>query len=185
MIREKLVSVFSMPLSSDMLVYVSFDGLADLLCGPNFHQEPLAISTATTAANKPNAVTKWPKMDLWMFCEQFDIPKILEAGLQQLAIQGPHVLSWIKDDDLHREGQLSLGELETVVTILFLIYLIHASPTYASLPLHCFILSMRCHPFPFLQVLSLSAAFSYSSYLHAAFPFLHVSLFTQPLSPSI
>ena len=37
-------------------------------------------------------------------------------------------------------------------------------------------------PFPLLQVLSLSAAFSYSSYLHAAYPFLHVSLFTQPVS---
>ena len=49
-----------------------------------------------------------------MFCKHFDIPEILETKLQQLAIQGPHVLSWIKDDDLHGEGQLLLGELDTV-----------------------------------------------------------------------
>jgi len=95
-------------------VYVSFDGFADLLRGPNFRQEAPAISTAITAVNKPNDVTKWPKMDLRTFCEQFDIPEILEAKLQRLAIQGPHVLSWIKDDDLRGEGQLLLGELGTL-----------------------------------------------------------------------
>ena len=52
----------------------------------------------------------------------------------------------------------------------FLIYLIHVLNTYAVLPLHCFTYICAATPFPFLHVLSLSATFSYSSYLHAASP---------------
>ena len=52
----------------------------------------------------------------------------------------------------------------------FLTYMIHVLNTYAVLPLHCFTYICAAAPFPFLHVLSLSAAFSYSSYLHAAYP---------------
>ena len=48
--------------------------------------------------------------------------------------------------------------------------MIHILNTYAVLLLHCFTYICAATPFPFLHVLSLSAAFSYSSYLHAAYP---------------
>ena len=94
-------------------VYVSFDGLADLLRGPAIRQETPSIPTTATTT-KTIDVTKWPKMDLQTFCQQFEIPEILETKLQMLAIQGPHVLSWIKDEELRGEGQLALGELGTL-----------------------------------------------------------------------
>ena len=94
-------------------VYVSFDGIADLLCCPAIRQETPSIPTTATTT-KTIDVTKWPKMDLQTFCQQFEIPEILETKLQMLAIQGPHVLSWIKDEELRGEGQLALGELGTL-----------------------------------------------------------------------
>ena len=94
-------------------VYVSFDGLANLLRGPAIRQETPSIPTTATTT-KTIDVTKWPKMDLQTFCQQFEIPEILETKLLMLAIQGPHVLSWIKDEELRGEGQLALGELGTL-----------------------------------------------------------------------
>ena len=50
--------------------------------------------------------------------------------------------------------------------------MIHVLNTYAVLPLHCFTYICTATPFPFLHVSSPSAAFSYSSYLHAAYPYM-------------
>ena len=53
-------------------------------------------------------------MDLATFCDQFEVPNQLRDKLVGLCIQGPHALSWIKDEDLRREGNLALGELGTL-----------------------------------------------------------------------
>jgi hypothetical protein len=53
-------------------------------------------------------------MDLTAFCEWFDIPGGLHNKLVGLGVQGPHVLHFIKDEDLHGEGNLLLGELGTL-----------------------------------------------------------------------
>jgi hypothetical protein len=69
----------------------------------------------TVEQNKPAIdATKWPKTDLAAFCDQFDIPDALQEKLIKLGVQGPHALSWIKDDDLREEGALLLGELGTL-----------------------------------------------------------------------
>lgn len=53
-------------------------------------------------------------MDLASFCDQFDVPDQLQTKLANLCIQGPYVLPWIKDEDLHGEGGLMLAELGTL-----------------------------------------------------------------------
>jgi len=58
--------------------------------------------------------TKWPKMDLATFCEQFELPGGFHDKLLALGVQGPHVLRFIKDEDLRAEGHLLLGELGTL-----------------------------------------------------------------------
>lgn len=95
-------------------VYVSFDGLAKLLHGSVL----LAPSVAAPPPRNPvNNITKWPKMDLMTFCDQFEVPNQLQDKLVKLCIQGPHALSWIKDEDLCGEGGLALGELGTLCDV--------------------------------------------------------------------
>jgi len=96
-------------------VYVSFDGLAELLRGPTVatSREPVAPAVPVPA-RQPIDVSKWPKMDLATFCERFDIPGSLRDKLLGLGVQGPHVLRFIKDEDLRGEGNLLLGELGTL-----------------------------------------------------------------------
>ena len=104
-------------------VYVSFDGLAELLRGGPVSVPPQVGPVAPLAApfapanlqERPlNDVSKWPKIDLATFCERFDIPDQLQAKLAALCVQGPHALGWIKDEDLRGEGGLMLGELGTL-----------------------------------------------------------------------
>jgi hypothetical protein len=105
--------------SSGSNVYVSFDGLAELFRGSAV-QLPMAVppTAAPIMTVEPkkqvNDVTKWPKMVLATFCDQFDIPDSLQEKLVKLGVQGPHALSWIKDDDFRGEGALLLGELGTL-----------------------------------------------------------------------
>lgn len=97
-------------------MYVSFDGLAELLQGPltvNTVNHELA-QDAPAPAKALIDVMKWPKMDLDEFCEQYDLPVTLKEKLLVLGVQGPHTLGWIKDDDLCGEGHLLLGELGTL-----------------------------------------------------------------------
>ena len=65
-------------------------------------------------AKEPIDVSKWPKMDLATFCECFELPDNLHDKLHRLGVQGPHVLRFIKDEDLRAEGTLLLGELGTL-----------------------------------------------------------------------
>jgi len=101
--------------SSGSNVYVNFDGLAELLRGPSAATPRLlAPATATAAEKRPNDVSKWPKMDLATFSEQFKLPACLHDKLLALGVQGPHVLRFLKDEDLRAEGKLLLGELGTL-----------------------------------------------------------------------
>lgn len=105
--------------SSGSNIYVSFEGLAELFRGLAMPLPtavpPIAALPAALAPNKPaNDVTKWPKMDLATFCDQFNVPDTLQDKLSKLGVQGPHALSWIKDNDLRGEGALLLGELGTL-----------------------------------------------------------------------
>ncbi len=102
-------------------VYVSFDGLAELLRGPLTAQPalvPPAPALAAVAQPPPpgqkNDITQWPKMDLVTFCNQFDVPHQLQIKLDNLGVQGPHALCWMKDEDLRGKGGLMLGELGTL-----------------------------------------------------------------------
>jgi hypothetical protein len=115
--RRAAAATGATPATAGSNVYVSFDGLAELLRG----SQPLVPSTtaprlpvAAPSPKKPIDVTKWPKMDLATFCDQFDIPNQLQNKLVNLCIQGPHALCWIKDQDLREEGGLALGELGTL-----------------------------------------------------------------------
>lgn len=105
-------------------VYVSFDGLAELLRvsagqslaapAPNvapLNTTPLAMVAPT---NPVEDRSKWPKMTLPVFCDQFEVPNSIQGKLLQLGVQGPHVLYWLKDEDLLQEGGLLLGELGTL-----------------------------------------------------------------------
>jgi len=97
-------------------IYVSFDGLAELLQGQPVvaSREPVLVSAAPMPAKEPIDVSKWPKMDLATFCECFELPNNLRDKLHRLGVQGPHVLHFIKDEDLCAEGTLLLGELGTL-----------------------------------------------------------------------
>lgn len=103
-------------------VYVSFDGLAELLRGgplaaqPHGPRDPLPAAPlpAVLQEQPKNDATKWPKMDLVTFCARFDVPAQLQTKLVALCVQGPHSLAWIKDEDLRGEGGLMLGELGTL-----------------------------------------------------------------------
>ena len=53
-------------------------------------------------------------MDLTEFCDQFNIPDALKDKFSNLSVQGPHALSWIKDEDFWKEGALLLRELGTL-----------------------------------------------------------------------
>jgi len=91
---------------------------AELLRGPPVatpHQPVLAV--AVPAPAQPIDVSKWPKMDLVTFCERFEISGGLCDKLVGLGVQGPHVLHFIKDEDLRAEGHLLLGELGTFVML--------------------------------------------------------------------
>jgi hypothetical protein len=98
--------------SSGSNVYVSFDGLAELLRGPSAvtPHSPHRPALAPAAIN----VSKWPKMDLATFCNRFELPDSLHNKLLCLGVQGPHVLRFLKDEDLRVEGHLLLGELGTL-----------------------------------------------------------------------
>ena len=101
------------PTTAGSNIYVSFDGLAELLRGSV--PPPMAAPLAAAPPQNPvNDITKWPKMDLATFCDQFEVPNQLRDKLVSLCIQGPHALCWIKDEDLRREGNLALGELGTL-----------------------------------------------------------------------
>jgi len=114
--RRAAATTAAAPTMAGSNIYMSFDGLAELLCG----SVPLAPLMATPLAAAPppknpvNDITKWPKMDLVTFCDQFEVPNQLQDKLVGLCIQGPYALCWIKDEDLHREGNLALGELGTL-----------------------------------------------------------------------
>jgi hypothetical protein len=97
-------------------VYVSFDGLAELLRGPSVAapHPPMLAPVVPRPEKLPIDISKWPKMDLVTFCERFDIPGSLRNKLFDLGVQGPHVLRFIKDEDLRAEGHLLLGELGTL-----------------------------------------------------------------------
>ena len=97
-------------------VYMSFDGLAELLRGSVPLAPPLVspLAAAPPPRNPENNITKWPKMDLATFCDQFEVPNQLWDRLVSLYIQGPHALCWIKDEDLCQEGNLALSELGTL-----------------------------------------------------------------------
>jgi hypothetical protein len=114
--RRAAATTAAAPTAAGSNVYVSFDGLAELLRG----SVPLAplmaapLAAAPPPRNPVNDITKWPKMDLVTFCDQFEVPNQLRDKLVSLCIQGPHALCWIKDEDLRREGNLALGELGTL-----------------------------------------------------------------------
>ena len=61
-------------------VYMSFDGLAELLRGSVPLAPPLAapLAAAPPPRNPENDITKWPKMDLTTFCDQFEVPNQLQ-----------------------------------------------------------------------------------------------------------
>ena len=61
-------------------IYVSFDGLAKLLHGSVPLAPPLAapLAAAPPPRNPENDITKWLKMDLATFCDQFEVPNQLQ-----------------------------------------------------------------------------------------------------------
>ncbi|KAF8223278.1 hypothetical protein L208DRAFT_1317741, partial [Tricholoma matsutake] len=93
-------------------VYVSFDSLAEILCGP-LAQPGMHVAMPESPKRAVNS-SKWPKLSLNDFCMDYEIPEPFHDKLQKLCIQGPHTLCWISDDDLHQEGGLVLGELGTL-----------------------------------------------------------------------
>lgn len=93
-------------------VYVSFDGLVELLRGPL--AQPGMRAAVPESPKRAVNPSKWPKLSLEDFCMDYEIPDPLRDKLQKLCVQGPHALCWISDDDLRREGGLALGELETL-----------------------------------------------------------------------
>lgn len=99
--------------SSGSNVYVSFDGLAEILRGPSAAVSHLP-ATVPAPEQRPINVSKWPKMTLVTFCDRFELPAGLHDKLLALGVQGPHVLRFIKDEDLRVEGKLLLGELGTL-----------------------------------------------------------------------
>ncbi|KAF8969700.1 hypothetical protein BDZ97DRAFT_214156, partial [Flammula alnicola] len=70
---------------------------------------PLAPPVAAEPKKPTIDITKWPKMDLATFCHQFEVPDMLQDKLAKLGVQGPHVLRWMKDEDLRGEGGLLLA----------------------------------------------------------------------------
>ena len=70
------------------------------------NRELTPATPALANLKTPIDVTKWPKMDLDEFCERYDLPVTLKEKLLVLGVQGPHVLGWIKDDDLRGEGHM-------------------------------------------------------------------------------
>ncbi|KAF9034592.1 hypothetical protein BJ165DRAFT_1409884 [Panaeolus papilionaceus] len=99
-------------------VYVSFDGLADLLCGSvsgsgsNSGSGSHCASSLAPTAPTTNAQAKCPKMALAKFCKVYDVPDQIHEKLALISVQGPHALSFIKDEDLcPPHGDLLVGEL--------------------------------------------------------------------------
>jgi hypothetical protein len=95
-------------------VYVSFDGLVELLHGPLVQP-----GTAMHVPESPKTwrtvnPLKWLKMSLEDFCRDYEVPDSLHNKLQKLCIQGPHALCWISDNVLCQEGGLALSELGTL-----------------------------------------------------------------------
>jgi hypothetical protein len=100
--RRVAATTAAAPTTAGSNVYMSFDGLAELLRGSVPLAPPLAapLAAAPPPRNLVNDITKWPKMDLATFCDQFEVPSQLQDKLVGLFIQGPHALCWIKDEDL-------------------------------------------------------------------------------------
>lgn len=100
-------------------VYVSFDGLVELIRGEHTpgawaQNQPASTVTAAAPPKLTSEVSKWPKMDLATFCDDFNLPHEVQEKLCKLGVQGPHALRFIKDDDLRGEGQFMIGEVGTL-----------------------------------------------------------------------
>ena len=93
-------------------ISISFDSLAELLCGPtNKTPGPAPTVPAVHVATDYSDI---PAMSLVAFCECYMVPDQLKEKLIKLSVQGPQALCWIKDEELRGEGDLLLGELGTL-----------------------------------------------------------------------
>ena len=68
-------------------VYVSFDGLAEILHGP-LVQPGMHVAIPESLKRVVNP-SKWLKMSLNDFCQEYEIPEPLHDKLQKLCVQGP------------------------------------------------------------------------------------------------
>jgi hypothetical protein len=77
-------------ISTGSNVYVSFDGLAELLRSP-LAQPGMHVAVPESLKRAVNP-SKWLKLSLEDFCMDYEIPDLLHDKLQKLCVQGPHAL---------------------------------------------------------------------------------------------